>query len=56
MLLSFFCLILSVYSWFSDIITEATFEGNHTIAVQTGLKQGMILFIISEIMFFSGFF
>jgi cytochrome c oxidase subunit 3 len=42
--------------WMLDIIRESTFEGYHTFAVQIGLYYGMILFIISEIMFFFSFF
>lgn len=42
--------------WFIDIIREATFEGYHTSAVQTGIYFGMVLFILSEIMFFFSFF
>jgi cytochrome c oxidase subunit 3 len=42
--------------WWRDIIREATFEGQHTHAVQQGLRWGMILFIVSEIMFFFAFF
>jgi len=56
---SFFGLILVITSmiiWWRDVIREATFEGHHTSAVQTGLRYGMILFIVSEIMFFFGFF
>lgn len=48
-----FCLILYVmYTWWRDIIREATYEEQHTFAVQRGLRLGMILFIVSEIMFF----
>lgn len=54
--ISLFCLIICIYCWFSDIIIESTFEGNHTKKVQKGLRQGMVFFIISEIMFFSSFF
>jgi len=50
------CLILIVESWFTDIIREATFEGKHTKPVQKGLRLGMILFIVSEVMFFFSFF
>jgi cytochrome c oxidase subunit 3 len=46
----------AMYVWFRDIIREATYEGHHTIQVQDGLQYGMILFIISEIMFFVSFF
>lgn len=42
--------------WFRDIIREATYEEKHTIPVQRGLRLGMILFIISEVMFFFSFF
>lgn len=38
------------------MVREATYEGQHTLQVQLGLKTGMILFIVSEIMFFFGFF
>jgi cytochrome c oxidase subunit 3 len=50
-------LIISCMSlWFRDIVRESTFEGNHTARVQLGLRLGMILFIVSEVMFFVAFF
>jgi len=42
--------------WWRDVIREASFLGNHTPAVQTSLKIGVALFIVSEVMFFFGFF
>jgi cytochrome c oxidase subunit 3 len=54
--LSILIFIKSIYSWFRDIIIEATFLGEHTMAVIQGLRYGMILFIVSEIMFFFSFF
>ena len=45
-----------MFTWWRDIIREATFEEQHTAVVQRGLRLGMILFIISEIMFFFAFF
>jgi heme/copper-type cytochrome/quinol oxidase subunit 3 len=42
--------------WLTRLIREATFEEQHSVAVQKVLKLGMILFIISEIMFFFAFF
>jgi len=42
--------------WWRDIVREATFEGQHTLAVQSGLRFGMLLFIVSEIMLFFAFF
>lgn len=52
----FFTIIFVMYTWWRDVIREATYEGQHTKQVQNGLRIGMILFIISEIMFFFGFF
>ena len=41
-----FSLILYVmYTWWRDIVREATFEEQHTVPVQRGLRLGMILFI-----------
>jgi len=45
-----------MFTWWRDIIREATFENQHSFAVQRGLRLGMILFIVSEIMFFFAFF
>jgi heme/copper-type cytochrome/quinol oxidase subunit 3 len=42
--------------WWRDVIREATYQGLHTKAVQIGLRYGMMLFIVSEVMFFAGFF
>jgi len=53
---SFLFLIFSASLWFRDVIREGTFEGHHTIEVQTSLKYGMFLFIVSEVMFFFSFF
>ena len=46
----------TMYTWWRDIIREATFEDKHTVVVQKGLRLGMLLFIVSEIMFFFSFF
>ena len=42
--------------WFYDVVTEATYEGQHTVSVQSGIRSGMLLFILSEVMFFFSFF
>ena len=52
----FITLVLIAILWWRDVIREATFLGNHTLKVQYGLRFGMLLFIISEVMFFAGFF
>jgi len=52
-----FCMVLYVmFVWWRDIIREGTIEGQHTQSVQTGLRYGVLLFIVSEIMFFVAFF
>jgi len=53
---SLYILLLNIALWWRDVIREATFEGQHTDSVQTGLRMGMLLFIVSEVMFFVGFF
>jgi cytochrome c oxidase subunit 3 len=45
-----------MYVWWRDIIRESTYQGHHTTPVQVGLRYGMLLFILSEIMFFFAFF
>lgn len=54
--LGFFLIIMIMFCWWGDIIREGMYEGQHTKAVQIGLRAGVILFIVSEIMFFFGFF
>nr|YP_011004268.1 cytochrome c oxidase subunit 3 [Frontopsylla diqingensis]WPS93643.1 cytochrome c oxidase subunit 3 [Frontopsylla diqingensis] len=48
--------LLTMYQWWRDISREATFQGLHTFNVSKGLRYGMILFIVSEILFFFSFF
>jgi len=45
-----------MYFWWSDVVKESTHLGCHSDRVQNGLKFGMILFIVSEIMFFMSLF
>jgi len=54
--LNCFIFFLILWRWFNDVIIESTYEGNHTLKVQYGIYSGMILFILSEIMFFFSFF
>lgn len=49
-------IIFVMFVWWRDVIREATFEDKHNAVVQKGLRLGMILFILSEIMFFFAFF
>ena len=52
----FIIILYTMYTWWRDIVREATFEDTHTVVVQKGLRLGMILFIASEVMFFFAFF
>jgi len=52
----FLIIILVFYTWLRDIVREAVFEGQHTKQVQLGLRNGMLLFIFSELLFFISFF
>jgi len=49
-------LLYTMFVWWRDVIRESTYEGHHTSVVQVGLRYGMILFILSEVMFFVAFF
>jgi cytochrome c oxidase subunit 3 len=49
-------ILATMIVWWRDVIREATFQGHHTLIVQKGLRYGMILFIISEVLFFVAFF
>nr|AWN56414.1 cytochrome c oxidase subunit 3 [Strongygaster brasiliensis] len=48
--------IVTVYQWWRDVTRESTYQGLHTIMVTTGMRLGMILFILSEVLFFLSFF
>ena len=52
----FMVVFFVMYVWWRDIVREATYEEHHTFVVQRGLRLGMILFIVSEVMFFFAFF
>lgn len=49
-------LTLNLYQWWRDIIRERTIQGFHTLIVSKGLQNGIIIFILSEIIFFLSFF
>jgi len=55
-IISLIAVIFSMSFWFRDIIAEGTYLGNHTMAVQKGLNLGIILFIVSEALFFLAIF
>nr|APF47462.1 cytochrome c oxidase subunit III [Snellenius sp. SNS-2016] len=56
MLIGLFLMILNLIQWWRDVIRESTVQGFHTMKVMLGLQNGMLLFILSEVMFFLSFF
>jgi len=51
-----FNIIFSLSGWWYDMVFESIIEGAYTKKVQQNLSIGMVLFIITEVMFFFGFF
>ncbi len=48
-------IIYVMFVWWAEVVTEAH-QGDHTKVVQIGLRYGVLLFIISEVMFFAVWF
>ena len=55
LLFSFLFKVFIAFCWFGDVIKE-NMRGFHNRVVMTGLRLGMILFILSEVLFFFSFF
>nr|YP_009169470.1 cytochrome c oxidase subunit III [Obscurella hidalgoi]AKL90687.1 cytochrome c oxidase subunit III [Obscurella hidalgoi] len=49
-------ILITMVQWWRDVIRESTYQGFHTSKVASGLRWGMILFIVSEVCFFFAFF
>ena len=49
-------IILTIIQWWRDVAREGSLIGLHTSPVTLGLRWGIILFIVSEILFFVSFF
>ena len=47
--------LFTMVGWWADVVREGE-TGDHTPVVRIGLRYGMILFIISEVMFFAAWF
>jgi cytochrome c oxidase subunit III len=57
LLVAGFAIVLyTMFVWWRDVIKEGRVEHAHTPAVRRGLRGGMGLFILSEVMFFAAFF
>ena len=49
-------IVYCMYVWWRDVVREGNAGIDHTPVVQIGLRMGMLLFILSEIMFFVAWF
>ena len=47
---------LTIFQWWKDVRREGSFQGLHSPVVELGLRYGIVLFIISEVIFFFSFF
>src|SRR3977135_3439174 len=47
--------LYTMFGWWRDVVSEAN-GGDHTPVVSIGLRYGMILFIVSEVMLFVAWF
>jgi cytochrome c oxidase subunit 3 len=56
MLIGAMLVAFTMFVWWRDVIREGEYEGHHTKIVQIGLRYGMVLFIVSEVMFFVAWF
>jgi cytochrome c oxidase subunit 3 len=54
-LIGFAGVLYVMFAWWSEVVHEGQ-TGDHTPVVRIGLRYGFILFIMSEIMFFSAWF
>lgn len=55
-IVGFAMVLYTMYVWWKDVVRESIVDKAHTSAVMTGIRIGMVLFIISEVMFFAAFF
>ena len=49
---SLVCVVAIAGVWWRDVVRERTYQGHHTAAVVAGLRLGMLLFILREVMLF----
>nr|YP_010582927.1 cytochrome c oxidase subunit III [Parafagocyba longa]UGN61347.1 cytochrome c oxidase subunit III [Parafagocyba longa] len=56
MLMGTTIILLTMIQWWRDVVRESSLQGLHTIKVMVSMKLGMLMFIVSEILFFLSFF
>ncbi len=49
-------ILVTIAQWWIDVSSEGASQGLHSRIVELGLRYGIILFIISEVLFFTSFF
>ena len=54
-LIGFVMVLYVMFGWWADVVKEAQ-EGDHTPVVRIGLRYGVVMFIMSEVMFFAACF
>ncbi|MEO1550632.1 MAG: cytochrome c oxidase subunit 3 [Pseudomonadota bacterium] len=54
-LIGLMIVLYTMYAWWAEVVAESH-VGDHTPVVQLGLRYGVIMFSISEVMFFSAWF
>ena len=54
--IGFGAVLAVMYVWWRDVVREAQYQGHHSPVVQLHHRYGMILFILSEVMFFVAWF
>ena len=55
-ILGLLAVLSCMYFWWRDVIFEAVMEKAHSAVAKIGFRFGMMLFILSEVMFFVAFF
>tara|TARA_R110002167_G_scaffold82885_6_gene225798 strand:- start:913 stop:1725 length:813 start_codon:yes stop_codon:yes gene_type:complete len=56
MVIGLLAVAYTMFVWWRDVLREAKDEGHHTPIVQLHHRFGMVLFIVSEVMFFVAWF
>lgn len=56
LLFGIFFLRLAIFQWRRDMVRESSMIGGHSKFFQKALKVGILLFILSEVIFFASFF
>ena len=53
--IGFIAVLYVMYGWWAEVVAESR-AGDHTPVVRIGLRYGVVMFIMSEVMFFAAWF